>query len=94
MAVLNPTLNLYGYDQNCRNNKQWYITAQVIVYELTKTLDDSFAKCLNELYHFKYRGNTSRLVSYNQNIPVRNLFPGAFPHYGLAGSVGLLQPRR
>ncbi len=57
MAVLNPTLNLYGYDQNCRNNKQWYITAQVIVYELTKTLDDSFAKCLNELYHFKYRGN-------------------------------------
>jgi len=30
-------------------------------------------------------GNTSRLVSYNQDIPVRNPFPDAFPHYGLAG---------
>ena len=51
MAALNPTLYLYGYDQNCRNNKQWYITAQVIVNELTEPLDDSFTECLNELYH-------------------------------------------
>lgn len=35
--------------------------------------------------HFKYMGNISRLVSYNQDIPVRNPFPDAFPHYGLAG---------
>ena len=51
MAVLNPTLNLYGNDQNCRNNKQWYITAQVISDELTEALDNSFTECLNELYH-------------------------------------------
>ena len=51
MAALNPILNLYSYDQNCRNNKQGDITAQVIGDELTETLDDSFTECLNELYH-------------------------------------------
>jgi hypothetical protein len=49
--MLNPILNLYSYDQNCRNNKQGDITAQVIGDELTETLDDSFTECLNELYH-------------------------------------------
>ena len=51
MAALNPILNLYSYDQNCRNNKQGDITAQVIGDELTETLDDSFTECLNEIYH-------------------------------------------
>ena len=51
MAALDPTLYLYGYDQYCRNNKQWYITAQVIVNVLTETLNDTFTECLNELNH-------------------------------------------
>ena len=42
----------------------------------------------------RFLWNTSRLVSYNQDIPVRNPFPDAFPHYGLAGSAGSLLPKQ
>ena len=35
--------------------------------------------------HSKSRGNTSQLVSYNQDIPARNPGSVAFPHYELAG---------
>jgi hypothetical protein len=48
LASLNQILDLYRYYQNSRNDKQRYITAQVIGDELTKALDDSFAKCLKE----------------------------------------------
>ena len=50
-AVLEPGFDLYGYDDNGGKDKQWYIAAQVVGDELTEPLDDTFAKCLNKLYH-------------------------------------------
>jgi hypothetical protein len=49
LASLNQILDLYRYYQNSSNNKQGYITAQIVGYILTESLDDSFAKCLKEL---------------------------------------------